>query len=67
MTRYFYGSILFALIITAISKNEMADICHDPNADTSKSWYYTYVVGVTQLLAFVLIALYSCVYAFRRL
>jgi hypothetical protein len=40
MTRYFYGSILFAALLTGISKNEMAAKC-DKNTDAglSTSWY----------------------------
>lgn len=46
----------------------MADICYRGSDSGEKtSWYSTYVVGASQLVAFVLIALYSCVYAFRRL
>lgn len=30
-------------------------------------YYYQYIIGAMQLIAFILVALYSCVYAFRRL
>ena len=32
-----------------------------------KGYYYSYVIGLIQLISFMLIALYSCVFAYRRL
>jgi hypothetical protein len=39
MTRYFYGSIIFAGIITVISRNEMADKCNFNSIAGGTSWY----------------------------
>lgn len=42
MTRYFFGSIVFAAVITGFSKNEMADKClnqNNPTMGTDNTWY----------------------------
>jgi hypothetical protein len=31
MTRYFYGSIVVAMILSAVSKNELANKCNPKN------------------------------------
>lgn len=89
MKFYFYGSFLVAVIITAISKTTLGDVCtnstnkgllnnyellrignpHELGEDQiiKPGYYYTYVIGLVQLIAFMLIALYSCVFAYRRL
>jgi len=39
----------------------------DDDPIIQNGYYYTYVIGLLQLIAFILIALYSCVFAYRRL
>jgi hypothetical protein len=44
MTRYFYGSILVAAILSAVSKKELASKCHQSNnlePIVESKWYYS--------------------------
>lgn len=81
MKFYLYGSIGVAILVSALSKNTLRKSCEKaqkqrdslicPSASNDQiiedGYYYTYVIGLLQLVAFVLVALYSCVFAYRRL
>lgn len=99
MKFYLYGSFLISILISAISKSTLGEVCEanvqnkiiadkyrylqfgggagsslqdgsqavDSDPIIKEGYYYTYVIGIIQLISFMLIALYSCVFAYRRL